>query len=389
MAADFYETLGVARDASQDDIKKAYRKLARKLHPDVAGPEGAEKFKAVTAAYEVLSNEEKRRMYDMGGEDALRGGFAGGGAGGFEGAFEDIFSSFFGGAGAGGFSGFGGGFGGAAQPRSRSQRGRDILVKLDLELEDVIFGADKKLGFESLVECNTCHGSMAAPGTTPVTCSNCRGSGHIQKVTNSLFGQVMSTSACPVCRGYGEQILTPCSECGGEGRVRAHRTVTVKVPAGIDEGMQIRVPGQADAGVAGGTSGDLFAEVHVDNDPIFSRDGDNLRANVQIPMTAAALGIDITIDTFDGEQEITIDAGTQSGTEIRLNDLGVGRLHRRGRGDLIVTIQVQTPTKLDSAQREVIAQLAALRGEDESVGKMVSSNGSLFSRIKKALTGED
>ncbi|MCI5825087.1 MAG: molecular chaperone DnaJ [Arcanobacterium sp.] len=372
----------MARDASQEEIKKAYRKLARKLHPDVAGPEGAEKFKEVTAAYEVLSNEKKRQAYDMGGEDALHGGgFGAGAAGGFGGAFEDIFSTFFGGG-----SPFGGG---QAQPRSRARRGGDTLVQLDLDLKDVVFGGEQQLAFSAMVECATCHGKMTAPGTEPVTCTNCHGTGQVQRVTNSIFGQMVSTAACPQCQGYGTTIVTPCPECAGEGRVRASRSVKIDVPAGIDSGMQIRLAGQGDAGVGGGPTGDLFAQVRVAPHAIFTRDGDDLRAAVEVPMTAAALGIDIAIDTFDGEQNISVDPGTQSGTEIRLNGLGVGHLHRRGRGDLIVSVHVKTPTKLDAAQRDVIQKLAELRGEDADAGKMLGHGDGLFARIKKAFTGED
>ncbi|MDD7465963.1 MAG: molecular chaperone DnaJ [Actinomycetaceae bacterium] len=378
--ADFYETLGVARDASQEEIKKAYRKLARQLHPDVAGPEGAEQFKEVTAAYEVLSNEEKRRMYDMGGEDALHGGFPGAG-GGFGGAFEDIFSTFFGGG-----SPFGGG---QAQPRSRARRGSDTLVQLDLDLEKVVFGGQQQLSFSSMVECTTCHGKMAAPGTEPVTCSNCHGSGQVQRVTNSIFGQMVSATTCPQCQGFGTTIVTPCPDCAGEGRVRASRSVKIDVPAGIEDGMQIRLARQGDAGVGGGPAGDLFAQVNVREHSVFTRDGDDLRAAVEVPMTAAALGIDIAIDTFDGEQSISVEPGTQSGTEIRINGLGVGRLHRRGRGDLIVSVNVKTPTKLDAEQRELIERLAQLREEDATPGKMLGRGDSLFARIKKAFTGED
>lgn len=385
--ADYYETLGVPRNASQEEIKKAYRKLARKLHPDVAGPDGAERFKDVTAAYDVLSNEEKRRMYDLGGEDALRGGGTSGfGAGG---AYEDIFKSFFGGAGGGAFSGFGGFGGGRAQPRSRTRGGGDVLVKLDIELATVVFGGEQELSFDSFVECPTCHGMQTAPGTEPVTCTNCNGTGQVQQVMNSIFGQMVSSGPCPQCQGFGTQIVTPCSECAGAGRVRASRTVKVKVPAGIEEGMQIRLAGQGDAGVAGGPAGDLFAQVSVAEHPVFARDGDALRATVQVPMTAASLGMDIAIDTFDGEQTVTIEPGTQSGTQIRLAGLGAGRLHRRGRGDLLVTVQVKTPTKLTSEQRELISQLAQLRGEDEKIGAMVGHSGGLLARIKKALTGED
>ncbi|MFC5370250.1 molecular chaperone DnaJ [Arcanobacterium bovis] len=370
--ADYYEILGVSRDASQDDIKKAYRKLARKLHPDVAGPDGAERFKDVTSAYDVLSNEEKRRMYDMGGEDALRGGGAGA-AGGF--GFEDIFSTFFG--------------GGAAQrgPISRTQRGSDSLVQMNLSLDEVVFGVDKPITVDIAAECPECHGMMTAPGTQPVTCAQCGGSGSIQRVTNSLFGQMMTTSACGACQGYGTQIVTPCGECSGEGRVRSKKSVTVKVPAGVENGMRIRLTGQGDAGVAGGMPGDLFAEVYVEKDPIFVRQGDHLHATLEVPMTSAVLGTELAIDTFDGEQKVYIAPGTQSGAEVKLEGMGVGRLHRRGRGDLKITVQVKTPTKLDDAQRALIEELAKLRGEESPAARMISDLSSVFSRLKDKFMG--
>ncbi|WP_124053774.1 molecular chaperone DnaJ [Arcanobacterium ihumii] len=369
--ADYYETLGVSRNASQDEIKKAYRKLARKLHPDVAGPDGAEQFKEVTNAYDVLSNEEKRRMYDIGGEDALRGG--GAPTGGF--GFEDIFSSFFG--------------GGSAQrgPVSRAQRGGDSLVHLELSLQDVVFGVDKPITIDIAAECPECNGMMTAPGTEPVTCVQCGGSGTVQRVTNSLFGQMMTTTTCGACQGYGTQIVTPCGECSGEGRVRSKKSVTVKVPAGVEEGMRIRLAGQGDAGIFGGMPGDLFAEVYVEKDPVFSRHGDNLEAMLEVPMTAAILGADVNIDTFDGAQSIHVGPGTQSGTVVNLEGMGVGRLHRRGRGDLHVTVQVKTPTKLDDAQRTLVEELAKLRNEETPSAKMVAESGSVFSRLKDKIKG--
>ncbi|MDY6142925.1 MAG: molecular chaperone DnaJ [Arcanobacterium sp.] len=371
--ADYYEVLGVARNASGEEIKKAYRKLARKLHPDVAGPDGAEQFKAVTEAYDVLSNPEKRQMYDLGGEDALHGGAAPGG--GFAEDLGDIFSSFFGG-------------GARKGPISRARRGADMLVAMDLSLEDVVFGTTKSVTHESLVECPTCHGYMAAPGTEPVTCSVCGGSGQVQRVTNSLFGQMMTTTTCNACGGYGTQIVTPCPDCAGDGRVRASRSIDVKVPAGMPQGAKMRVSGEGEAGVAGGGSGDLYVEANVMPDPIFSRDGDDLLATVQLPMTAAALGTTVAIDTFDGERELRIDPGTQAGTELRLDNLGVGHLHRRGRGDLLVTIQVNTPTKLTDEQIELLEHLAQLRNEASPRAKMVKDGGSVFSRLRDKLSGK-
>lgn len=371
--ADYYSTLGVSRDASQDDIKKAYRKLARKLHPDVAGPEGAEQFKEVTTAYQVLSSEEKRRMYDMGGEDALRGGggFGGGFGGGAGFGFEDIFSTFFG--------------GGATSrgPASRARRGGDSLVSVDLTLEDVIFGGPKKITVDLAVSCDNCHGNMTEPGTDPVPCTTCEGTGSVQRMTNSLLGRVVSTTTCGACQGYGSVIVTPCSQCSGEGRIRAQRSVTVDIPAGVDEGMRIRLQGQGDAGIAGGPAGDLFAEVHLQRDPVYTRHGDDLHCVLEIPMTAAALGTEVEISTFDGAEKIKVEPGTQSGTTISLIGLGVTKLHRRQRGDIKVNVHVITPTKIDDEQRELLTQLAHIRGESANI----VSGSSVFSRLRDRFLG--
>lgn len=375
--ADYYATLGVDRNASADEIKKAYRKLARQLHPDVAGADKAEDFKAVNEAYDILSNEEQRRLYDMGGEDALRGGGMGGGAG--FGAFQDIFDTF-----------FGGGMGGGAPrgPVPRGRRGQDSLVTLDLELEDVVFGADKRISQNLAVECPVCHGSCAAPGTEPITCSQCDGMGSIQRVTQSMFGQMLSYSACPRCHGHGTVIVTPCTECSGEGRVRANKQITVKVPAGVEDGMRIRLAGQGDAGVEGGPAGDLFAEVRVRRNAMFQRVGDDLVCELQVPMTAAALGTTVTIDTLDGPRDIQIQAGTPSGTVVTLGGLGVGRLHRGGRGDLKVSVAVRTPTKLDEAQRALLEQFAKLRGEEAPTARLVEQNSGIFSKLRDKFAGK-
>lgn len=372
--ADYYKTLGVARDASPEEIKKAYRKLARKLHPDVAGPDGAEEFKTVTEAYEVLSNAEKRQMYDLGGEDALNGGGFSGFGGGFGGGgFEDIFSTFFGGASAQGRG-----------PASRTRRGGDAVTPLRLTLRDVVFGVEKSLSIQSMIECPTCEGRMTAPGTEPVVCSNCQGSGSVQRVTNSILGRVMSTMACGVCQGYGTTIVTPCGECAGEGRIRGNRTVTVNVPAGVEDGMRIRMPGNGDAGVAGGAYGDLFLEVTVEQNPSFARQGDDLFCVIEVPMTSAALGTTVDIDTFDGQKTIKIDDGTQSGSIITLDGLGVTKLHRSTRGDLKIQVQVTTPSKLDDKQRKLLEELAKLRDEERE-HKVVTAGGSFFDRLRDKL----
>ncbi|AWG04521.1 molecular chaperone DnaJ [Trueperella pyogenes] len=368
--ADYYEILGVSRNATAAEIKKAYRKKSRELHPDNPDGGSTEKYQEVNNAYEVLSNPEKRQMYDLGGEDALRGG--GSYNSGFNG-FQDIFDTFFGGGNA------------RRGPASRTRRGQDTLLGVNLTLEEVIFGAEKTVNHEAIIECPRCHGHLTEPGTEPVTCTNCEGTGTTQRLTQSMFGQVMSQTVCGRCQGYGTIIVTPCAECSGEGRVRANQPVTVKIPAGVDEGMRIRLQGRGDAGVAGGPAGDLFVQVSIDSDPVFTRSGDDLVCTLEVPMTSAALGAKLTIDTFDGEQSVHIEPGTQAGTTTILPGLGVGRLHRGGRGDLKVQIQVVTPTKLDARQRELLEDFAEARGEETC--SLVDSTTSVFGRFWELFSG--
>ncbi len=341
--ADHYEILGVSRDASDDQIKKAYRKLARELHPDVnPAPEAQERFKAVTHAYEVLSDPDSRRSYDMGGQDAF------GGMGGF--GFGDIFDTFFGGAQTRG-------------PRSMAERGQDALIRIDLTLDEVIFGAPKTLQIDTAILCETCKGSCTRPGTSMHTCDVCRGTGTIQRQVRSLLGNVVTSKPCGTCRGFGQTITDPCVDCRGQGRVRARRNLDVNIPAGVEDGMRLQLAGQGEVGFAGGPSGDLYVDVAVRQHEFFSRDGDDLQCILDVPLHDAVLGGVAEIDTFDGKVQIDIDAGAQSGDVVNIRGKGVTKM-RGGRGDLRVVLQVETPTKLDAKQKELFRTLAKLRKSD-------------------------
>lgn len=367
--SDYYELLGVSRDATADEIKKAYRKKARQLHPDVAGPGHEDEFKAVSVAYDVLSDADKRKMYDLGGEDALRGG-----AGGFPGGdFSDLggmFQAFFGG-------------GQGRGPVSRARRGQDGVVAVPVTLADVAFGATKSVKVDTYVQCATCHGSCCAPGTSPVQCTGCNGQGSVQRVQRSFLGNIMTSAPCPECGGYGTKIVTPCRDCAGEGRNHVRRDIEINVPAGVSTGTRLRLSGQGEAGVGGGPAGDLYAIIQEEQHPTLERDGDDLYTELRVPMTAAALGAKLSVETLDGDQEVTVREGAQSGDDIRLEGMGVGRLRRKGRGDLHVVLTVETPTRLTDRQKELLEELAALRGEDG----FVAVEEGLLDRIKNAGKG--
>ncbi|WP_363326394.1 molecular chaperone DnaJ [Haloactinopolyspora sp.] len=369
---DYYEVLGVSRDASNDEIKKAYRKLARQLHPDVnPDPETQERFKQVVAAYEVLTDPQKREMYDLGADPLASGGGAGGNFGGAF-SFTDIMDAFFGGTTARG-------------PRSRVRRGQDALVPLKIELSEAVFGATKELQVDTAVTCTVCNGGGTADGAALATCPTCRGQGEVSQVQRSFLGQVMTTRPCPQCHGFGSINPNPCVECSGDGRVRTRRKLTIKIPAGVDSGTRIQLAGQGEVGPGGGPAGDLYVEVTVTPHPIFTRDGDDLRCTLPVPMTAAALGTSVELETFDGPATIEIRPGAQHGEEVRLSARGVPKLRGTGRGDLIVRLDVQTPTKLDHRQEELLRELAALRNEESVPGPVSGeSNGNFFSRIRDA-----
>ena len=344
--ADHYEVLGVDRAATPEEIKKAYRKLARELHPDVNPSEdAAERFKLVTHAYDVLSDPDQRERYDLGPQ----AGFGGAGAGGF--GFGDIFETFFGAAQGGRASG----------PRSRRERGQDALLRVEVELQEVVFGTKRNLEVDTAILCETCAGSCCAPGTKPVTCDICRGSGSIQRSVRSLLGNVMTSSPCGTCRGYGTVIPNPCPTCAGQGRVRAKRVVTVDVPSGVDTGMRLHLPGEGEAGPAGGANGDLYLEVKVKHHDIFSRNGDDLLATLEIQMTDAILGTTSTLPGLDGEVSIDIKPGIQSADIVTVKERGITRLRGGGRGDLKVGIQVVTPVRLNNKETQLIKQFAESR----------------------------
>jgi len=372
---DYYEILGVAHDATPEQIKKAYRKLAREHHPDVAGddPAAEDRFKDVSRAYEVLGNPEKRRAYDLGADPSSPGGGMGGGFG-----FQDIFETFFGAA-----------TGASAQrgPIPRSRRGQDALVRLDLDLTEVTFGVHREVAVDTAVLCPTCQGSCCRPGTSPRTCEVCHGRGTVQRVARSFLGQVMTNQPCAACRGFGSTIPEPCTECAGEGRVRSRRTLAVDVPAGVDTGTRIKLTGQGEVGPAGGPAGDVYLEVRERRHEVFQRDGDDLHATLSVPMTAAALGTVLTLDTLDGPQEVDLHPGTQPEQVVTLKGLGVGHLHVGGRGDLHVHVDVTVPTALDDEQVELLQRLAALRGEERPEARFAASHQGVFSKLRDKLAG--
>lgn len=391
MSQDLYETLGVARDAGSDEIKKAYRRLARQLHPDVnPDPDTQDAFKDVTRAYEVLSDPEKRRMYDLGGDPF---GGAGGGFGAGQGfSFTDIMDAFFGGQGAGGAAGSGRG------PRPRMRRGQDALIRIEIDLAEAAFGTTHELKVDTAVLCTTCHGDGAAPGSTPMTCETCHGHGEVSQVQRSFLGEIRTLRPCAACRGFGTIIPEPCRECSGDGRIRSRRTLTVKIPAGVDTGTRVQLAEQGEVGSGGGPAGDLYVEIHVADHPIFTRHGNDLLCTVTIPMTAAALGTTIVLPTLEADLvsdsspesgvettlPVEVRAGTQSGAEMVLHGRGVPSLRGTGRGDLVVRVVVETPTRLDERQEELLRELAALRDEESPDGQMEAAHKSVFDRLRDA-----
>jgi molecular chaperone DnaJ len=377
MADDLYAILGVTRTASDEEIKKAYRALARQHHPDANqnDPRAEERFKEIQRAYEILRDPERRRQYDVFGDDGSRAG-AGAGPGGFgagaaDFGLNDLFDAFFGGEAFGGFGG-----------RTREggpRRGSDAELTIDLTLRDVVFGVRHTIEPRMAIECETCGGSGAAPGTHPETCSTCEGRGEVRQVRRSLLGQLVTAVPCNACGGTGEIVPTPCEACRGEGRVHGTRSLDVDVPAGIDDGQRLRLAQRGPAAGRGGVPGDLYVNVRVQPDPAFVRHGDDLVHPTPVSIAQAALGTQLTIDTLDGEHELEIHPGTQHGAQLRLRGLGVPSLRNGRRGDLICEVAVEVPRNLSSEEAELLAQFAAARGENVGSGRE-----GFFSRIRSA-----
>lgn len=370
---DYYEILGVARDASDEDIKKAYRRLARKYHPDVnKSADAEERFKEINEAYAVLSDPERRAKYDQFGHAAFEGGAGQGGAGGFGGfgGFEDLgdlFSDLF----------FGGVFGG--RPSQRPRRGADIHYDLSITFEEAAFGLETTVEVPRTVTCERCHGNQAEPGTPIRTCPDCQGTGQVRYVQNTPLGQFATSRTCPRCRGEGKIVDTPCRECGGVGTVRRTSRLKVKIPAGIDEGQVVRLAGQGEAGYRGGPPGDLLIVVHVKPHEFFSRQGADVLCEVPISFVQAALGDEIEVPTLEGPVKLRIPEGTQSGRVMRLRGKGIQDVRGYGRGDQLVTLRVVTPTKLTARQKELLREFAKETGQDAPAG-----NKGFFERMKDA-----
>ncbi|NLJ25096.1 MAG: molecular chaperone DnaJ [Firmicutes bacterium] len=373
---DYYEVLGVDRNASEDEIKKAYRRLARQYHPDVNqdDPDAEEKFKEASEAYRVLGDEKLRQQYDQFGHSAFEGangagGFDFGGFGDWEG-FGDIFDMF-----------FGGGFG--RQRRQGPQRGADLRFDLEISFEEAAFGLETEVEVPRTETCPHCHGNQAEPGTPIHTCTECNGTGQIQQVQQSAFGRFVNVRTCPRCGGEGKTVETRCTECGGQGQVRRVRKINVKIPAGIDNGFRVRIPGEGEAGTKGGPPGDLYVFITVRDHEFFKRRGNDVYCEVPISFVQAVLGDEIEVATLDGQVKLRIPEGTQTGTSFRIKGKGIVNLRGYGRGDQHVIVQIYTPKNLTTKQKE------ALREWGESMGDSVQppQEKGFFGRVKEALDG--
>ncbi|MBE9013900.1 molecular chaperone DnaJ [Pseudanabaenaceae cyanobacterium LEGE 13415] len=363
MARDYYEILGVSRDADKEDVKQAFRRLARKYHPDINKEPGAEeRFKEINRAYEVISDPEMRARYDRFGEAGV--GSAAGAAGyqdfGDMGGIADIFESF--------FSGFGGAAAGQTRRRGGPVRGDDLRLDLKLDFREAVFGGEKEIRISHLETCTNCTGSGAKPGTRPRTCTTCSGSGQVRRATRTPFGSFTQVSVCPTCNGTGQMIEEKCEVCGGNGQRQETKKLKITIPAGVDNGTRLRVSGEGDAGQRGGPSGDLYVYLFINDDPDFRRDGINVLSDVKISYLQAILGSRIEVKTVDGEEELMIPVGTQPGTVLTLENKGVPKLGNPvSRGDHLITVSVDIPSRISQEERELLEKLAKIRGD--RVGK--------------------
>ena len=370
---EYYDRLGVSKDASQDEIKRAYRKMSKKYHPDINKEPGAEeKYKEVQEAYETLSDDQKRAAYDQYGPDGANGFGGQGGFGGFDGGagfggFEDIFSSFFG--------------GGATRNPNAPRQGDDLQYRVNLSFEEAIFGAEKEVHYNREATCKTCSGSGAKPGTSPVTCGRCHGQGVINVDTQTPLGMMRRQVTCDVCHGTGQEIKEPCQTCHGTGHEKQSHKVSVKIPAGVETGQQIRLAGQGEAGFNGGPYGDLFVIINVNPSDKFTRDGSTIYYTLNISFVQAALGDTVEVPTVHGNVEMVIPAGTQTGKTFRLKGKGAPRLRGGSQGDQLVTVKIVTPTKLNDAQKEALLAFAKASGDE----KIAPQKKGFFNKVKDAL----
>ena len=370
---EYYDRLGLSKDASQDEIKRAYRKLSKKYHPDINKEPGAEeKYKEILEAYETLSDAQKRAAYDQYGPDGANGFGGQGSFGGFDGGagfggFEDIFSSFFG--------------GGATRNPNAPRQGDDLQYRVNLSFEEAVFGAEKEIHYNREVTCKTCSGSGAKPGTSPVTCGRCHGHGVINVDTQTPLGMMRRQVTCDVCHGTGQEIKDPCQTCHGTGREKQSHTVSVKIPAGVETGQQIRLAGQGEAGFNGGPYGDLFVVINVNPSDKFTRDGSTIYYTLNISFVQAALGDTVEVPTVHGNVEMVIPAGTQTGKTFRLKGKGAPRLRGGSQGDQLVTVKIVTPTKLNDAQKEALLAIAKASGDE----KVAPQKKGFFNKVKDVL----
>lgn len=366
---DYYEVLGLAKGASKDEIKKAYRKLSKQYHPDINKEPGAdEKFKEIAEAYEVLSDDQKRARYDQFGHEDPQAGFGGGGFGGGGagfGGFEDIFSSFFGGS-------------GRRQDPNAPRKGDDLQFRMTIDFEDAIFGKETEVEIPKEENCDTCNGTGAKPGTTPQTCSHCNGAGEINQAVDTPFGRMMNRRTCPSCRGAGKIIVDKCTTCRGTGKVQKRKKIKVNIPAGVDDGQQLRVSGQGEPGINGGPAGDLYIVFTVREHEYFERDGDDIYYELKLTFPQAALGDEIEVPTVHGKVKLKIPAGTQSGAQFRIKDKGVKNVHGYGTGHQYVIAKVVTPTKLTEKQKQLLREFAEVSGDIPE-----EQGSSLFNKLFK------